>query len=207
MSLVIISHRGFWRSPEEKNALVAFERTVRESFGTETDVRDRDGELVIAHDIPDKDARPWTEVLDLFERTGLPLAVNIKADGLSQLLAAAMRGRALDWFAFDMSAPETVRYAEAGLPYFTRHSDIEKSPVLYETAAGVWLDAFKAVWFDEAVIEGHLARGKRVCVVSPELHGRPYDEVWAMLRDLEAPEGSLMLCTDHPDLARAYFAS
>lgn len=207
MSLVIISHRGFWRSPEEKNAFVAFERTVREFFGTETDVRDRDGELVIAHDIPNKDARPWGEVLDLFDGTGLPLAVNIKADGLSNLLAVGMQERALDWFAFDMSAPETVRYAEAGLPYFTRHSDIEQSPILYETAAGVWLDAFKAIWFDEEVIKGHLARGKRVCVVSPELHGRSYGQVWAMLRDLDVPGGRLMLCTDHPDLARAYFAS
>ncbi len=207
MSIVIISHRGFWRSPDEKNALVAFERTVRECFGTETDVRDRGGELVVAHDIPGENARPWAEVLRLFEETGLPLAVNVKADGLSGLLAAAMEGRILDWFAFDMSGPETLRYAKAGLPYFTRHSDIEQSPILYEAAAGVWLDAFETVWFDEAVIKGHLERGKRVCVVSPELHGRPYDEVWSMLRDLDGPGESLMLCTDHPDLARAYFAS
>lgn len=207
MSIVIVSHRGFWRSPDEKNALVAFERTVRESFGTETDVRDHDGELVVAHDIPNKNARPWTEVLSLFEKTGLPLAVNVKADGLSGMLAEAMEGRSLDWFAFDMSGPETFRYAKAGLPYFTRHSDIEQSPILYEAAAGVWLDAFESVWFDETVIKGHLARGKRVCVVSPELHGRSHDSVWAMLRKLDWPGESLMLCTDHPDVARAYFAS
>lgn len=206
-NVLVISHRGFWRTPEERNRPVAFERTVREAFGTETDVRDRGGELVVAHDIADESARPWSEVVGLFRDTGLPLAVNIKADGLSDLLKAAMQEQGIDWFAFDMSAPETVRYARAGLPFFTRHSDIEADPVLYDAASGVWLDAFEHTWFGADVIEGHLARGKRVCVVSPELHGRPHEALWTMLRKLEAPRETLMLCTDHPELARAYFAS
>lgn len=205
--VVVLSHRGFWRTPGERNQPAAFERTVREAFGTETDIRDRNGDLVVAHDAPDENARSWSEVVNLFEGTRLPLAVNVKADGLSDLLKAAMQGRAIDWFAFDMSIPETVRYAQAGLPFFTRHSDIETAPVLYEAASGVWLDAFERTWFDLEVIRTHLARGKRVCVVSPELHGRPYGDVWAMLRDMDAPGENLMLCTDHPDLARAYFAS
>lgn len=204
---MVLSHRGFWRALDERNQPVAFERTVREGFGTETDVRDRGGELVVAHDVPDETARPWSEVVSLFENTNLPLAVNVKADGLSDLLKATMQGLSVDWFAFDMSGPETVRYARAGLPFFTRHSDIEPTPVLYPAASGVWLDAFEGTWFDAAVIRSHLARGKRVCVVSPELHGRNYQEVWDMLRDIDAPAGTLMLCTDHPDLARAYFTS
>lgn len=206
-AVVVISHRGFWWSPEERNQPVAFERTVREAFGTETDVRDRGGELVVAHDMPDSHARSWSEVLNLFEGTGLPLAVNVKADGLSGLLKQAMTGRAIDWFAFDMSGPETMRYARAGLPFFTRHSDIETTPVLYPAASGVWLDAFQSTWFDEAVIKNHLSAGKRVCVVSPELHGRPYGEMWATLRDMDTAGEAIMLCTDHPDLARLYFAS
>ena len=206
-AVVVISHRGFWRSPEERNQPIAFQRTVREAFGTETDVRDRGGALVVAHDMADSEARPWSEILDLFEGTGLPLAVNVKADGLSDLLKTTMEGRAIDWFAFDMSGPETVRYVRAGLPFFTRHSDIETSPILYKAASGVWLDAFECVWFDETTIRAHLTAGKRVCVVSPELHGRPYDAVWAMLRDMNEASGeTVMLCTDHPDLARAYFA-
>ena len=52
----VISHRGYWKTPEERNAPVAFERSFSLGFGTETDVRDcvRDGvsELVISHDIP-----------------------------------------------------------------------------------------------------------------------------------------------------------
>lgn len=205
--IVVISHRGFWRTPEERNQPVAFEHSVNQAFGTETDVRDRGGELVVAHDLPDLNSRSWSEVVDLFEGTALPLAVNVKADGLSDLLKIAMHGRSIDWFAFDMSGPETIRYARAGLPFFTRHSDIETTPILYQAASGVWLDAFEDTWFDTAVIQGHLARGKRVCVVSSELHGRPYQDLWGMLRAMDAPGETLLLCTDHPDLARSYFAS
>jgi hypothetical protein len=203
--MMILSHRGFWRSPEEKNLPVAFERTIADGFGTETDVRDLAGQLVVSHDPALPGAQPWSELLDLFDGTGLPLAVNIKADGLSGALAQAFAGRDIDWFAFDMSGPETFRYAAAGLPYLTRHSDIETVPVMYEQAAGVWLDAFSAIWFDRSVIEGHLARGKRVCIVSPELHGRDPDTLWPLLEGLKAPEGHLMLCTDLPDRARSYF--
>ncbi len=202
----IISHRGFWLTPEEKNAPVAFERTVRERFGTETDVRDVNGALVVAHDPATTDATPWSEVVEAFEGTGLPLAVNVKADGLASLIAAAFHGRGIDWFAFDMSNPEMLKYHRAGLPFYTRHSDIETTPVLYEAAAGVWLDAFEGPWFDAATIVRHRDNGKDVCVVSPELHGRAPQDLWRMLVPLAADE-RLMLCTDQPDRARAVLGS
>lgn len=203
--MIVMSHRGFWRTADEKNALSAFHRTLSESFGTETDVRDRLGQLVVAHDPATGDARPWNEVVDMFDGAGLPLAVNVKADGLSGMLAEAFAGRDIDWFAFDMSGPETVRYARLGLPYFTRHSDVEPEPLLYEEAAGVWLDSFGPCWFDASVIRGHLEAGKRVCVVSCELHGRSPRALWDMLSGFAPDEARLMLCTDLPDQARARF--
>ena len=204
--MIILSHRGFWRFPGEKNAHEAFVRTVDYRFGTETDVRDHLGDLVVSHDPPGAAAMPWRDVVDLFSGTGLPLAVNIKADGLSGAVKDAFAGADIDWFAFDMSGPETVRYAAAGLPFFTRHSDVEPFPILYEQAAGVWLDSFGPCWFGPEDIRSHLRRGKRVCVVSPELHGRPHHEQWEMLRSLGDDATPLMLCTDIPDQGRAYFA-
>lgn len=203
--MIVLSHRGYWRASEEKNQPVAFERTVAEAFGTETDVRDLAGELVVSHDLAMPGDQPWSQVLDLFEGTGLTLAVNIKADGLSSVLAGKFAGRDIDWFAFDMSGPETFRYRAAGLPFFTRHSDIETAPILYEDAAGVWLDSFGPIWFDQSVIQRHLDAGKRVCIVSPELHGRNPETLWPMLNGLPSPQGQLMLCTDLPDRARSYF--
>jgi hypothetical protein len=198
----IMSHRGFWKQPAEKNTLAALAYSVAHGFGTETDVRDRLGELVLAHDPALSNAPAWQEVVALFKGAGLPLAVNVKADGLSPALAKAFESSGIDWFAFDMSGPETVRFARAGLPYFTRHSDVEPEPILYNRAAGVWLDGFDDIWFDRDTITAHLAAGKRVCIVSPDLHGRDPQALWPMLNDL--PD-TVMLCTDIPDKALQYF--
>ncbi|MCJ2087477.1 hypothetical protein MKK88_16025 [Methylobacterium sp. E-005] len=194
----IISHRGWWHQPVEKNSALAFQRSVAASFGTETDVRDQVGRLVVSHDPPHGDALPWEDLLDLFSGTGLPLAVNVKSDGLAPLLARAFEGRDIPWFAFDMSVPEMIRYARAGLPFYTRHSDVEAEPILYDAATGVWLDGFHGDWFEKSVIESHLAAGKAVCVVSPELHGRDPQKVWGWLL---AMPGDITLCTDFPDRA------
>lgn len=204
--MIIISHRGFWRSASEKNTAIAFDLTIAEGFGTETDVRDRAGDLVVSHDPADLHSLNLGEVLDRFDGSGLPLAVNVKADGLCERLRIAFSGRRIDWFAFDMSGPETLRYARAGLPFFTRHSDIEHDPILYDQAQGVWLDSFGDCWFDAATIARHIDAGKRVCVVSCELHGRDPAGLWDMLAQMKN-NGSLMLCTDRPDAARERFAS
>ncbi|MCJ2033220.1 phosphodiesterase [Methylobacterium sp. J-068] len=200
----IISHRGFWLTPEEKNARTAFDRTLAAGFGTETDVRDCGGKLVVSHDPPAGTEMPWDAVVRAFDGTGLPLAVNVKADGLAPLLATAFDGRAIDWFAFDMSGPEMVRFRRAGLPYYTRHSDVEPDPILYAEADGVWLDAFETQWFDDTTITAHLARGKAVCIVSPELHGRDPAPLWRALARLSGTPG-VTLCTDQPDQARQVF--
>ena len=198
----IISHRGWWRAPHEKNTPAAFRRTLEGGYGTETDVRDLAGQLVVSHDPAEANAMTWDDLLALFHGTGLPLAVNVKADGLAGLLAAAFADRDIPWFAFDMSGPETIRYAAAGLPFYTRHSDVEREPILYGEATGVWLDAFRHDWFDRSVIARHLDAGKAVCVVSPELHGREPRPVWERLSGL--PDG-VTLCTDRPDEAGRVF--
>lgn len=203
----IISHRGFWREPSEKNTIAAFRRTVADGYGTETDVRDLAGRLVVSHDPPTGGEILWSDLLDIFAGSGLLLAVNIKADGLSAMVATAFEGRGIPWFAFDMSVPEMIRFRRAGLRYYTRHSDVEPSPNLYDNAAGVWLDAFDdGAWFGESDIRAHLDAGKEVCVVSPELHGRDHAAVWALLKHGGA-HPALTLCTDIPDQAREYFKS
>lgn len=199
----IISHRGWWRVPVEKNSLPAFRRTVEGGYGTETDVRDLAGQLVVSHDPAQPGAIPWDELLDLFDGRSLPLAVNVKADGLVSQLAEAFGCRNIPWFAFDMSGPEMVRYAAANLPFYTRHSDIEPEPILYREAAGVWLDALRVDWFDRDVVARHVDAGKLVCIVSPELHGREPQRLWESLSGLA---GDVTLCTDFPDQASQAFA-
>lgn len=206
--MIVLSHRGYWKKPEEKNETVAFHRSFDLGFGTETDVRDRLGELVISHDMAGEAAITLPDLLGILNERTLPLALNIKADGLADLLAKEMRDvDRRNWFAFDMSVPDMRHHLRAGNPVFARLSEAEAITGWMEAAEGVWLDAFENdSWYQVGMVEDLLKRGKRVCIVSPELHGRPHIELWRSLRVL-SESSSLMLCSDFPEEAKRFFGS
>ena len=83
-------------------------------------------------------------------------------------------------------------------------SEVEQQPPWLDRATGIWLDAFESEWYTESVIHHFLQMGKRVCIVSPELHRRPYHNLWEWLKPI-AQETNLMLCTDMPNQAAEYF--
>ncbi|MBI5770164.1 MAG: phosphodiesterase [Verrucomicrobia bacterium] len=206
----IISHRGYWLTPAEKNTLSAFERSFAAGFGTETDFRDAGGKLVISHDPATTGALPAEAVLALLAQANpaLPLAMNIKADGLQHLVRAALDAAGIaNYFLFDMSVPDAVQSLKAGLRIYTRQSDVEPAPVLYAEAAGVWMDALRDdTWLTAERILTQVERGKEVCLVSPELHRRPHEGFWRLLANTGvARDTRVTLCTDLPVDARAFF--
>lgn len=207
----IISHRGYWKTAEEKNSIAAFDRSFSLGFGTETDLRDLGGELVVSHDPPAPDAMPAEE---LFARVAahdpnLLVALNIKADGLQTMVVEAVRRHRLtECFVFDMAVPDAMQWIRTDISVYTRHSDVEEVPAIYEEASGVWLDAFRSDWWDVEVISRHLDAGKRVVVVSPELHGRSHTAVWSMLKTSTiCLNDDIILCTDLPEAANEFFRS
>lgn len=205
--MLILSHRGYWKTASERNGEVAFLRSFAFGFGTETDVRDCRGTLVISHDMPTGSEMTLDAMLALVGNRRLPLAFNVKADGIGSFLAARMdQVRYVDWFTFDMSVPDLVEQLRLNLPAFTRASEFERSPPLYTEAQGIWLDAFRSEWYTKNDIVAFLGDGKRVCIVSPELHQRPHHALWEMLRATGvADHPALMICTDMPEEARIYF--
>ncbi|MCB1772767.1 MAG: hypothetical protein KDI88_04060 [Gammaproteobacteria bacterium] len=205
----ILAHRGDWSVRGEHNSRVAFERAFDGGFGVETDVRDYCGELVISHDVPQAGAMPFREFLSIYRRypSAGTLAVNIKADGLQSRVKAELAEHSVtDYFVFDMSVPDTLGYVRDGIRFFTRVSELEKTPALYEDAAGVWLDMFFSEWADVQAMSAFLQDGKDLCIVSPELHGRDYHAFWQMLKVSGIDEkAGCMICTDEPGKAARYF--
>lgn len=203
----IISHRGYWLDLAERNTPEAFKRSFDLGYGTETDVRDCAGRLVIAHDMPNGDEMSLDDLLDIMGGRNLPLAINVKADGLAAAISAkfAERGHT-NWFVFDMAVPDMRGYFNAGVSTYTRLSDVEPTPAWLEKADGIWLDHFSNGHFSNSQIVKHLNQAKKICVVSPELHGRDPANAWDSLYLLNALPG-LMLCTDTPVQADAYFNS
>lgn len=205
----IISHRGYWITPTEMNQPQAFERALQLCFGIETDIRDRGSQTVISHDPPVQDAMSLDDFLAIFTAhpSSLPLALNIKADGLQACVRDALdRYNIQSAFVFDMSVPDLLGYLALGVPVFVRHSDIEPDPVLYGQARGIWLDQFYSDWVTPADIFHHLDRRKLVCLVSPELHRRDYTRQWEQLAASDViRHENFMICTDFPVIAQEVF--
>lgn len=204
----IISHRGYWKQPEEKNSEIAFDRSFSLGYGTETDIRDYREELVIAHDVANENNLSVDRFFEIYKNhaSGI-LALNIKADGLQRKLKASLGHHGLEnYFVFDMSIPDTLGYLKEGLTFFSRQSEYEEAPAFYDQCAGIWLDAFLSTWYKPSLIRAHIQNGKRVAIVSPELHRRDHNDLWQMIKADEIhrlPE--VILCTDLPEKANHYF--
>jgi hypothetical protein len=203
----ILSHRGYWIDPAEKNTVAAFERSFALGYGTETDVRDLGGALVISHDPPQGGELTLAQLLALAGEHQPMLAINIKADGLAKAVAQEMgRHGYKNWFVFDMSIPDTRGQLAAANPTYMRMSEIEPAPPFMDVASGVWLDAFESDGWRIAALADLLKRNLKVCLVSPELHRRAHLPFWQQLKDsgLHA-SGLVSLCTDLPEAATAFF--
>lgn len=208
----IISHRGFWLDVSEKNKKTAFERSFQLGYGTETDIRDYLGELVISHDVANSECININDFFNLINTNAtkpLIFALNIKSDGLCELLNQAISSAKFkykhEFFVFDMSVPDLNIYIKnSNLKVFTRMSEVEKEPAWKKDADGIWLDSFGECWFDYTLLNDLLNEKKQVCVVSPELHNRDYLDFWENIKRLSYNE-NLIICTDKLSDAICYF--
>ena len=194
-------------SPNERNTEKAFERSFEMGLGTETDLRDVCGKIVISHDMPNGQEITFEDLLEIMRGRNLPLALNIKADGLiNEILRLLQKYKHTNYFTFDMSIPDMVVQLKAKAKVFTGLSDILTTPVLLDKSCGVWLDAFNGEWYDIELIDKLLGKNKSVCIVSSDLHGRNPAKQWQMLKqykNIQTP--NLFLCTDNPKEALTYF--
>lgn len=205
----IISHRGFWKEIEDKNTKQAFIRSFEMGYGTETDLRDFNGDIVISHDIPNDSAILLSDFFRTYKssRKSVKLALNIKSDGLQKkLLNELNKYQITNYFVFDMSIPDTIGYINENIIFFSRQSEYELNPNFYDRCNGVWLDAFEGIWYESKLILEHLNNNKKVALVSPELHKGDYNEFWKMLKDnkIHLMKG-VILCTDYPETANDFF--
>lgn len=206
----IIAHRGYWKRTEDKNTITSMEKAFQCGYGIETDIRDYCGKLVLSHDIATAQSESVRSLFELYRKNGrnLLLALNVKADGIQNLLFSLLKEYGIwNYFLFDMSVPELIINQEMGLRFFTRQSDVEFECVKYENAEGVWMDSFfEEAFVTEDIVGRHLSNHKKVCIVSPELHGRDSSFLWSDLKRWKYLESDqLYLCTDKPEEASNFF--
>lgn len=203
----IIAHRGFWKTESEKNTMKALTRAVENGYGFETDFRDCGGNVLISHNPPKGTEITADSVFKMYRDAGSnePLALNIKADGLQDMMKDLLKKYGItNYFFFDMSVCDTVIYVEKKLQIASRLSEFEKDMPFYKDSEVVWIDYFNNDGPTIQKVKQTLQDKKIACVVSPELHKRPHSMIWQQLLQLK-DEPNLYLCTDLPDKAKEFF--
>lgn len=198
----IYAHRGVWTTPDQQNSPESILKASQLGFGVETDFRAKNGNLAISHDpIIGSEAYDFNR----FEFSNLPIALNIKEDGLTQQYSNFLkRNPNEDSFIFDGSIPEMLKMRNAGLPHALRLSEYEKE-LPWETKF-IWVDAFYEDWWINSELMENLL-GKQIPIfVSPELHGRDREASWSYFRKLmHSNQGNFGVCTDFPIELKEYF--
>lgn len=207
----IISHRGFWKDISEKNSHIAFKRSFELNIGTETDIRDYKGKLVISHDLPNKESITFTDFLSIYNETKCDstLALNIKSDGLQTELKKTLQTFDINnYFAFDMSIPDAIMYLKYNLNTFFRFSEYEFENPLWKMCDGIWYDSFTDMKLDLKIINKLISTNHKICIVSSELHKRDQRDQWNTITMLDQEifnSNNLLLCTDLPIDAMEFF--
>jgi hypothetical protein len=206
--MTILAHRGFWKDRAEMNTQIAFSRAFDNGFGVETDIRDCSGELVVAHDMPNGREMKLVDFFELLDGRPLEIAFNIKADGLyEELKKLIQRYEVKNFFTFDMSFPESLRFVRQNLKPLISLSEYNPSADKFGEYFGVWLDAFKdESWYSTKNIRSWVSQFGKIAIVSPELHNRHHADLWRRIKiDCSDILERVSLCTDFPDQADVFF--
>jgi glycerophosphoryl diester phosphodiesterase len=211
----ILAHRGAHSDTIMKNSKQSILAAVTEGFGLETDLRDFNTALVISHDPPSDDESllhfDWFIDCISSESYKGRLAMNIKSDGLSDMIALQMTSGKISvdqFYVFDMSSPDSLQYIKNSIPLYTRISDLEPHPVFLDKAVGIWVDNFTGNFKQVDAALHYIDLGYRVALVSSELHGRPYVNLWNEIENSKIFYNPLFeLCTDFPLAAANRFCN
>jgi hypothetical protein len=172
-------------------------------LGVEMDLHAYGDRLVVHHDAF-ADAVDFEEWLDSYRHAFVIL--NIKEEGIETRVREIVLRRGIDdFFMLDLSFPALIKMVMAG----ERRVALRVSE--YEPAAGaltlagqaewVWLDVFHGLPIDDDSWNALRRAGFKLCLVSPELHGRPVDEIAAMRSEMDRRNLTVdAVCTKHPHL-------
>jgi hypothetical protein len=191
------------RIAHRRNTIEQLKATPAE-LGVEVDIRSFGDRLIIHHD-------PFADGED-FERWLLHyrhrfLILNVKEEGLEQRLLALMGARGIaDFFFLDQSFPFLVKTARAGekrcAVRVSEYEAIATAEALAGLVSWIWVDCFTRFPLTGADAQRLQSLGFRLCLVSPELQGRPGETSIPELRARLAHEGvrADAVCTKLPDL-------
>lgn len=152
-------------------------KVLSPKIAIEFDVRDSNGRLIVTHD-PFKSG-PFLEDFLLFCRDRF-LIVNIKSSGIEpEVLRYLGEQQITEFFLLDCSPPMMKHLSDLGETRLAvRYSELEGIDTVLKWAGRaqwVWVDCFFSYILTQEIETLLHAKGFKICMVSPELQGRPND--------------------------------
>lgn len=198
----IYAHRGNEVDRYGENSIQACLSAKRSGFGIEVDLRQKFGEIYLSHD---QNLNSVRENLQEISNLNISSALNLKEDGLLPIIKKIYDfNLGQHSFVFDGSMPEMYRAARMNIPHALRLSEYEMD--LAWTSDYLWLDGFEKDWWLNNDSINNLFKTRKLVVVSPELHGRDFEQVWVHLKQLVGLSDNWFgICTDLAEDFRHFF--
>ncbi|WP_036169904.1 phosphatidylinositol-specific phospholipase C/glycerophosphodiester phosphodiesterase family protein [Massilia sp. 9096] len=180
-------------------------------YGVEVDIRSCGPELIIHHDafVDGESFDAW-----IAEYRHGTLILNVKEEGLEARLIELMRQHGIDdYFFLDQSFPFLVKWSKLGerrcAVRVSEFEAVETALTLAGKVEWVWVDCFTRFPLERADAQRLKDAGFKLCLVSPELQGRPADTEIPQLMALLRQRGIVAdaVCTKRPDLWEASTAA
>ena len=151
--------------------------TLPPGTAIEFDVRDSNGRLIVTHD--PFTSGPFLEDF-LLKCRGRFLIVNIKSSGIEpEVLRFLQEQQLTEFFLLDCSPPMMRQISDTGETRLAvRYSELEGLDTVLKWAGRaqwVWIDCFSSYILTRETETLLHSKGFKLCIVSPELQGRPDD--------------------------------
>ncbi len=146
-------------------------------FGAEIDIRDFGGRLILQHE-PFKDGDNFEDFLKNYDHSTLIL--NIKSERIEhKVLELLDRYKIKDYFFLDSSFPMIFLLSQSGehniAIRFSEFEGLDTILAMKGKAKWVWVDCFSKLPINRDNYELMKRAGFKLCLVSPDLVGRPQD--------------------------------
>ncbi|MDH5573113.1 MAG: hypothetical protein OEY89_15235 [Gammaproteobacteria bacterium] len=172
-------------------------------FGVEMDIHAYGSELVVHHD-PFKKGVLLAEWIKYYKHSFIIL--NVKEEGVeNEVLKIIKKYRIENYFFLDLTFPALYKMQKAGeknIAYrVSEHESVAGAYSLSGKINWIWLDCFYGFPISFADYEGLKYSGYKICLVSPELHGRRSDEIELMKKYMNIHNMEIdAVCTKFPEL-------
>jgi hypothetical protein len=172
--------------------------------GIEMDIHAFGNRLVVHHD-PFVDAVDFEIWLNYFKHAFLIL--NIKEEGIEKNVREIVLKKGIkNFFMLDLSFPALIKMVRSGEPRVairvSSYEPVETAFSLAGLAEWIWLDLFEdELPLNFSQIQALRELNYKICIVSPELHGREISSIARVRLFLE--KNNIMLdavCTKYPEL-------